>query len=1331
MPTKLGDAYLGKHVGTATSLNRFPQRNRDHIKDTKASKVGDQNETAGFGDQFAPQPDGDEQGNNAKNSALVSQWRIDYRHRMDACNVRAKKADGKKGTRHRLTHSDSLIEDDVFLPIAAVWYGLVKQDIRFAFGTKCLFEVAQSDEGHGMACVLSPNSFLMPLISSAGLPDLTGEAFESVGAKSTKITPNNKNGKEEKSKLKFKTRLEADLASKGKNSLPYSILVIAERGDAIGKGVPVFLTFMDSRSNETKRNNYRQAARNVVRNSLWMEEEQIWSDENWPAVARQGNKSKTPFASGIHVVLNAWAYMLNIPLANDVRMKPDFYAEARKIIRVALKGCLDSRTIRSFMQAYEYAVPQDLAAIRQSEEEGYNTIDGLRHMQSMYMNEQIFSEIINGIHKEEQGGPPGGGDNSPREGGGASYGPGDDAPGGHPSRPKNDPPRPAGNSPGLRESPPGQGIDLPPSEKSLSPPKRDLSGPGQDPSGSGGDPQSWNTILNNGLPHFSKLYEQETRDTRELFTRIESAQAIEDDPVCIAIASLWAGLRRAGTIFSFGTANTFEVNRSAESSGMFSGETVVFSQYPLVIPLYMPANEHIGPPFPKAKLQSAWKIKEERYRQDRIKKLEKTKGKGKGPKDRSNWANGIGHFVLAIAERRENKQIQITISNSGPRYARNGDLANAARTLVVYSGWLGINVNGNRLRVAPDFAPVAFPKVPLQRYGNTCGLYVILNAWAYMLGIPIRQERERHRNYPHTQFHKIALQIINLALAGFMDSLTIQAFLNVWGYAVEQDMNDPNARVAGAQTVRMDEMILRTLVEDQRVIEQIQASGSAPTEEQITQLTDMGFPRERVIQQLTLTGGNSEMAVTGLSSRPIVAYTPQDDDIGFLMALGGFSRERVIQELVRTTGNCNGAYHNLLSFGETASPPTKPGTKSSPPRAGSENAPPGTGLEHPYDEETIAMLMTDRDISPETVIKELNRAEGDIEKARETIRHLSQSLGSPGSAHSLHGEGADPGTSRSCSKAHSGQGPDSLPSKRKSHYRSHDNQGTHSKSSKSDPSSHSDGGTKSTQPKRKRRPPSRSNEAAGPWLPKLKRPSHAHNSKDAGPGPSKRRGTPHVDLSEDDDTGPSKRNTRSHTHARQEPPPRHWSSFPHPHPGKPDQSKPSRRPPNPWSTLAPDPSASESDINRPYTDWDVKKKLDIKKWSDDQTKKEVGKFSLDVNKTIMDLTGDPTHVSGAENPIGIEDQSGDAETPEDVEDSELDNDSLFNDDNISEDFQTSAADHGLRRLRRVKSFPEEDIRTLTCIGYTSQAAVFALSVSGGDLEEAMKELRRQKTGSGG
>ena len=61
-----------------------------------------------------------------------------------------------------------------------------------------------------------------------------------------------------------------------------------------------------------------------------------------------------------------------------------------------------------------------------------------------------------------------------------------------------------------------------------------------------------------------------------------------------------------------------------------------------------------------------------------------------------------------------------------------------------------------------------------------------------MLGIPLLEElkRSNHRDDNDTEFLERALDIVNLALAGCMDSRTIQAFLNVYGYSAKQDVHD-------------------------------------------------------------------------------------------------------------------------------------------------------------------------------------------------------------------------------------------------------------------------------------------------------------------------------------------------------------------------------------------------------------------------------------------------------------------------------------------------------------------------------------------------------------
>ncbi|CAF9922173.1 hypothetical protein IMSHALPRED_005603 [Imshaugia aleurites] len=101
---------------------------------------------------------------------------------------------------------------------------------------------------------------------------------------------------------------------------------------------------------------------------------------------------------------------------------------------------------------------------------------------------------------------------------------------------------------------------------------------------------------------------------------------------------------------------------------------------------------------------------------------------------------------------------------------------------------------------------------------NACGFFVILNAWAVMLEIPIfRGEGRRKGCGHHNTFIKTGLKIVNLALAGFMDSRTIQAFMNSFGLSEEQDPNaaeDPARPCVDA--VRMDRKRFRSALERQQ-----------------------------------------------------------------------------------------------------------------------------------------------------------------------------------------------------------------------------------------------------------------------------------------------------------------------------------------------------------------------------------------------------------------------------------------------------------------------------------------------------------------------------------
>ncbi|KAI4199715.1 MAG: hypothetical protein LQ350_004437 [Teloschistes chrysophthalmus] len=87
--------------------------------------------------------------------------------------------------------------------------------------------------------------------------------------------------------------------------------------------------------------------------------------------------------------------------------------------------------------------------------------------------------------------------------------------------------------------------------------------------------------------------------------------------------------------------------------------------------------------------------------------------------------------------------------------------------------------------------------VPPQISPDSCGIHTILNAWILLLGLPslpppfppsvpqARYQRPRSREEggqgEEERFMRTALEVVNLALGGWMDGRTLQAFLVGWG----------------------------------------------------------------------------------------------------------------------------------------------------------------------------------------------------------------------------------------------------------------------------------------------------------------------------------------------------------------------------------------------------------------------------------------------------------------------------------------------------------------------------------------------------------------------
>ena len=294
-----------------------------------------------------------------------------------------------------------------------------------------------------------------------------------------------------------------------------------------------------------------------------------------------------------------------------------------------------------------------------------------------------------------------------------------------------------------------------------------------------------------------------------------------DDDVVNAIGTFWVALRRRPLlplIFGYGNAALFKNGRDGHLGILAKGVFPLSNQF--IMPLLFTANEH----------EAMGAIKQ-RYRIQKPAKTSSTGSEARGGKSKKLAASlkhndfsapdstCIGHFLVAISTREQDNSISTTLLDSIPGCWPPSEVDAAYRGLVTHSGWLGLNPDGSPAAVTPNFTAALRPTVPTQQGDSTCGLYAILNAWASMLGIPITANRQRRvrdwRGYK--KFHSLVTEMVNLALRGYMDSLTVQAFMIVYGYGELH----PEQEVEAVDAARMEAGTLEDALADQSVADRV------------------------------------------------------------------------------------------------------------------------------------------------------------------------------------------------------------------------------------------------------------------------------------------------------------------------------------------------------------------------------------------------------------------------------------------------------------------------------------------------------------------------------
>lgn len=779
---------------------------------------------------------------------------------------------------YQIPHPENLDDDAVILGIASVWRPLIDWGTSFAYGNQNHFQAARLVDPHlETDSVLSPYPLIIPLVFNRGVESPPGEGANDVKpprkrpakepAKETALPE----GAQDEQKEEVQEQEKSDKGKQAENpakpesklqgvgwrgGIGHFVLAVAERIPHTNDGVR--LRFWDSSRGSVSEDIIRASARNIVRNSSWMPPD-VWPrfEETWSF-----SPSQTGNTCGSHVLLDAWAYMLNITVNPNKKIRRSFYQPALEIINLALRGLMDATTIRAFLQVNAYAAPQDFLQVQQ--QEASTRPYEARQMRNLPRTARINGDIFNGdiagiafleakqASAEEAQEPPNQESKSqtpPKSPN--SKGPTDKTPQPQGSKsPKNKTPK--GKSPNSHNpakdhtsprdrSPPKDRPSAKHGSSPKSPRTPKARSPSQDPSSSTIPPHgkktspkartsprqgtntslqktssppvqyTWEQILENGLRQ-QRTAAKNSNKTATYSLSTVASNALDDLDVGYAIASVWAGLRNSKSYLGFGSPTTFMLYRN-DPEGLHVGDTAVGGPNDLIMPL---AFHHVGA------------VERE------LRDLSKSAAQGKTVKlSPGSTIGGIGHFILAVARRQgraSSDTVALYILDSAPGFVSQFDLAATAQNIVRHSGWMGVNFSGVPLKVTPNFTAPSTQNVPRQKGTNNCGFHVILNAWAIMLGIRIVSSETRMestwRGGPTSdaEFYRLGKEIMNLAIRGFMDSTTIQAFMMVFGYARYRPPGVARNAATLMNSVEMDGEILQTILQ---TIRNEEADGAA------------------------------------------------------------------------------------------------------------------------------------------------------------------------------------------------------------------------------------------------------------------------------------------------------------------------------------------------------------------------------------------------------------------------------------------------------------------------------------------------------------------------
>ncbi|MCJ1465431.1 hypothetical protein MMC07_004049 [Pseudocyphellaria aurata] len=346
----------------------------------------------------------------------------------------------------------------------------------------------------------------------------------------------------------------------------------------------------------------------------------------------------------------------------------------------------------------------------------------------------------------------------------------------------------------------------------------------------------WDKILQTFLSNSKRMMKSKTLAIPDTF-------ALYDEQVHVAIGAVWESMRRAGVHFAFGDLYTFRGRR--EQSSLIPNVEAVLGPAPLIMPLFF------GQEMPSKDAQGG------------------------------RTEESMGHHVFAVASILDAQGLIVKVMDSSPGTRSSQEIGDALTGLVKFTGWLGVDAERQPLPVRHTIY-FQSTNTPRQEGNMSCGFYIILNAWATMLGIDIHPGPQRRVDTTWQHFMEDGLTLINMALLGHVDSITIQAFMNLHGYSAmvhETTPVLPIKKIVAMDLPKLDQIVwhLRDLALYSRLqsTESVSAQGmdQGPTEypeEDIARLIASGsnVTANAAHVALSMTGGNVDEAIAYLHFPP-------------------------------------------------------------------------------------------------------------------------------------------------------------------------------------------------------------------------------------------------------------------------------------------------------------------------------------------------------------------------------------------------------------------------------------------------------------------------------